>query len=132
MTAQRVWVPNRNGIFLQIAGGFAEAMDANYVIVGFNAEEAATFPDNTKDFMEATDRSLFYSTQNHVKIFCYTVEMNKSQIIEFGKKLQIPWKNIWPCYFSNEKWCGQCESCLRFGNALKKNQIDLADYFEKQ
>src|SRR5262249_19186664 len=44
-TAERVWVPNRNGIFLNIAAGFAEGLDATLVIPGFNREEAATFPD---------------------------------------------------------------------------------------
>lgn len=128
-TAQKVWVPNRNGIFLQIAAGFAESLRAKYVIVGFNAEEAATFPDNTKDFMEATDRSLFYSTQNHVQVKCFTADMTKTEIVQYGQNLGVPWENLWPCYFSYEKWCGTCESCQRFRRALAALSVNLDKNF---
>ena len=47
-TAKAVWVPNRNGIFLNIAAGIAETNGYSFMYVGFNAEEAATFPDNSK------------------------------------------------------------------------------------
>lgn len=124
-TAQKVWVPNRNGIFLQIAAGFAEALEASEVIVGFNSEEAATFPDNSHDFMKATDKALFYSTQNHVTITCFTAEMNKSQIVRYGIQLGVPFQKLWPCYFGQAQWCGVCESCQRFKRALELNGIDL-------
>src|SRR5687768_4829889 len=45
-TARRVWIPNRNGIFLNIAAGYAEGLGCQYVVPGFNYEEAQTFPDN--------------------------------------------------------------------------------------
>ncbi|HEY1078521.1 MAG TPA: 7-cyano-7-deazaguanine synthase, partial [Bdellovibrio sp.] len=64
-TAKSVWVPNRNGIFLNIAAAYAEALGAHAVIPGFNAEEAVTFPDNSKEFMEQATRSMKYSTSNH-------------------------------------------------------------------
>ncbi len=53
-SAKAVWVPNRNGIFLNIAAGFAEGMGADWIVPGFNAEEAVTFPDNSAEFMRAT------------------------------------------------------------------------------
>ena len=47
--ADCVWVANRNGVFLNVAAAFAEKRGASEVVVGFNAEEGATFPDNTAD-----------------------------------------------------------------------------------
>ena len=41
--------PNRNGGFLNVAASFAEKLGAGSVVVGFNREEAETFPDNTRD-----------------------------------------------------------------------------------
>ena len=41
-SAESVWIPNRNGIFLNIAAAFAESMKAEFIIPGFNAEEAKT------------------------------------------------------------------------------------------
>src|SRR5690606_10152997 len=35
-TAKAVWVPNRNGVFLNIAASFAESLDVDAVVPGFN------------------------------------------------------------------------------------------------
>ena len=35
-SANRVWVPNRNGVFVEVAAAFAEALGAARVVVGFN------------------------------------------------------------------------------------------------
>lgn len=118
-TANSVWVPNRNGILLNIAAGFAEGLDAQWVVPGFNSEEAQTFSDNTADFAETVSRSLSYSTKNQVKVKCFTLTMDKSEIARRGRQLEVPFDFIWPCYFGGEKPCGQCESCQRFQRALK-------------
>lgn len=124
-TAKSVWVPNRNGILLNIAAGFAEAVGADFIIPGFNAEEAATFPDNSLEFMKKLDQSFYYSTSNHVQVKCYTVNMNKTEIVKRGKELQVPFKELWPCYFDGEKICGQCESCLRYQRAMNENGMKI-------
>lgn len=130
-TAKSVWVPNRNGIFLNIAAGFAESLGADAVVPGFNQEEAATFPDNSKDFLQALTKSLDYSTANHVRVECFTTEMVKVQIVEVGKKLGVDWSLMWPCYQSFEKWCGECESCQRSKRALKAAHVPTATLFLK-
>ncbi len=130
-SAKSVWVPNRNGIFLNIAAAYAEALGAHAVIPGFNAEEAVTFPDNSKEFMEQATRSLKYSTSNHVTVGCYTIHMKKPDIVRLGQGLKIPWELIWPCYFSGDKWCGQCESCQRSKRAFASANIDVAHLFKE-
>ena len=42
-----VWVPGRNIVFTAIANSFAESYGARIIIVGWDLEEAATFPDNS-------------------------------------------------------------------------------------
>ncbi|HEX7674097.1 MAG TPA: 7-cyano-7-deazaguanine synthase QueC [Bdellovibrio sp.] len=129
-TAKSVWVPNRNGIFINIAAAYAEALGADAVIPGFNAEEAATFPDNSREFLEQATKSLWYSTANHVSVGCYTAHLNKPDIVRLGQGLKIPWELIWPCYFSGDKWCGQCESCQRAKRAFASANIDVAHLFK--
>jgi 7-cyano-7-deazaguanine synthase len=131
-TAKSVWVPNRNGIFLNIAAGFAESLNADVVIPGFNREEAATFPDNSQEFLETTTRALKLSTSNKVQIQCLTTHLNKTEIVALGAKLQMNWSWIWPCYFSGDNWCGQCESCLRSYRAFQQNGIDVSQYLSKK
>lgn len=124
-TAKSVWVPNRNGIFLNIAAAFAENLKAELVIPGFNAEEAATFPDNSEDFMKEITKGLAFSTANQVRVACYTVKLQKTDIVKKGMALNMPWHLLWPCYFSKEKWCGQCESCLRSKRAFQEAGVDV-------
>ena len=130
-TAKSVWVPNRNGIFLNIAAAYAEAMGADAVIPGFNAEEAATFPDNSREFLEQATKALRYSTSNHVTVGCYTAHLTKPAIVRLGQGLKVPWDLIWPCYFSGDQWCGQCESCLRSKRAFASANIDVKHLFKE-
>ncbi len=118
-SAKAVWVPNRNGIFLNIAAAFAEGLNADWVIPGFNREEATTFPDNSEDFLHAATKSLSFSTSNHVEVKCFTSALDKTEIVGLGRKLKVPFEKIWTCYFGGEKPCGSCESCQRFDRALK-------------
>lgn len=131
-TAKSVWVPNRNGILLNIAAGFAEGLDADFVIPGFNKEEAATFPDNTGEYLKALEASWAFSTATHVKALCYTTDLSKTEIVAKGVELDLPFEDLWPCYLSEESWCGKCESCQRFQRALAANQLSFDRLKEKR
>lgn len=129
-SAKSVWVPNRNGIFINIAAAYAEALGADAVIPGFNAEEAATFPDNSIEFLEKSTDALYLSTSNHVKVGCYTAHLKKPDIVRLGQGLKVPWEMVWPCYFAEDKWCGECESCQRAKRAFGSANIDVSHLFK--
>lgn len=122
-SAKAVWVPNRNGVFLNIAAGYAESLGAEWVVPGFNLEEAQTFPDNSKAYMQALDHSFSFSTSNKVKVKCWTVDLNKTDIVQKGIELGVPFQELWPCYLEGEKWCGSCESCQRSLRALSAHNV---------
>lgn len=119
-TARLVWVPNRNGIFINIAASFAESMDCTLIVAGFNAEEAQTFPDNSREFLLAANQALSYSTLNKVRVLSYTQMLDKPGIVRLGKRLGTPMEYVWPCYYGGEKICGRCESCKRYLRAFKE------------
>lgn len=121
-TAKAVWVPNRNGIFLNIGAAFAEGLGASLIVPGFNIEEGATFPDNTQGFLDALTGAFVYSTSNHVEAICFTTQMDKTEIVRRGRALGAPFKLMWPCYFAGSEPCGECESCKRFCRAV--NAVD--------
>ena len=116
-TAKSVWVPNRNGLFLNIAAAMAEKWGADFVIPGFNREEAETFPDNSQSFIEAINDSLKFSTLNRVKVHCYTTELLKTDIMKKAREFDISPEHMWSCYYAGDKPCGECESCQRFERA---------------
>ncbi|MBI3018562.1 MAG: 7-cyano-7-deazaguanine synthase, partial [Deltaproteobacteria bacterium] len=101
-----------------IAASFAESLRAEVIVVGFNAEEAMTFPDNSSDFVKEMNASLSTSTLNHVQVICYTQSLNKKQIVSLGKELRAPFELMWSCYEGGERMCRQCESCKRFYRAM--------------
>ncbi|MBI3535159.1 MAG: 7-cyano-7-deazaguanine synthase QueC [Deltaproteobacteria bacterium] len=119
-TAKAVWVPNRNGIFINAAAAVAESLNINQIIVGFNIEEAQSFPDNSVEFLKKITDSLFYSTANHVQVSSYTAELNKTEIVTKLRLLSrpFPFEKIWSCYDGGDKPCGVCESCKRFLRAI--------------
>jgi 7-cyano-7-deazaguanine synthase len=118
-TARQVWVPNRNGVFVNIAAAYAEGLDCGLIVTGFNAEEGATFPDNSPEFIEAVNEAFGYSTLKRVRTVSYTSAMNKAEIVRLGRDLGAPLDLIWCCYHGGPAMCGECESCLRAIRAFK-------------
>ncbi len=123
-SARAVWVPNRNGVFVQIAAAYAEAEQADWVVAGFNREEAASFPDNSGDFLETVNAALRYSTRTGVRVRSFTLDMDKVQIVRTGLELGVPLEDVWSCYLGGERMCGQCESCRRFQRAVAGTRIE--------
>lgn len=113
-TAKSVWVPNRNGLFLNIAAAYAESFKVDYIITGFNKEEAVTFPDNSLAYCQAIEKALAYSTLNKVKVKNYFFAKDKQAIYKLAVKNKAPLQYVWPCYHGGRLMCGTCESCQRF------------------
>jgi 7-cyano-7-deazaguanine synthase len=119
-SAKAVWVPNRNGVLINVAASYAERLGAARVVVGFNVEEAATFPDNSAEFLKRATDALAYSTANHTVLFSYTTALDKRQIVAGLRRLArpFPFEQVWSCYQGGPKPCGTCESCRRLARAL--------------
>ncbi len=120
-TSNSVWVPNRNGLFLNIAGCFADSEDFDYILIGANKEEGETFPDNTQTFIERINAEFEYSTKKHPKIIAPLINFDKNDIVKQAIEYSVPLEMIWSCYDGTDKHCGKCESCTRLKNALIAN-----------
>ena len=122
-SASAVWVPNRNGVFLQVAAAVAERLGCPRVVVGFNREEAATFPDNTQAFLDASSAALAFSSRDgSVELFSYTTGMDKREMVRALRALSRPFafERVWSCYRGGVAPCGECESCQRLKRALEE------------
>ncbi len=116
-----VWIPNRNGLMINAAAAIMERLDMNYLLCGFNKEEAETFSDNSIEFLSAVNESLKYSTSNRVEVCSFTHEMTKDDIIKEVFESNFSLDDIWSCYLAGERMCGTCESCLRLKRAINNN-----------
>lgn len=120
-SAKAVWVPNRNGLFLNIAGSFADSENYTHIILGANKEEGETFPDNTQEFADRVNAAFEYSTLNKPKVLVPLINYDKNDIVNLALKNNLPLELVKSCYNGGEKHCGVCESCTRLKNALKNN-----------
>lgn len=124
-SAAAVWVPNRNGIFLNIAAAYAEMLAAQVIVTGFNNEEAQTFPDNSLAFMQVAQQFFSYSTLNGVHVV--GLDMSKKEILKKAIEQQAPLQYLWSCYFGGDIMCGNCEACLRLLRAVKTIDAPVPD-----
>ena len=120
-TAKSVWVPNRNGLFLNIAGSFADSFGYDYILIGANKEEGQTFSDNTQEFIDAINGEFLYSTNKHPKVVAPLINYNKNDIVMLALKHGVPLEYTRSCYQGGERHCGICESCTRLKHALEAN-----------
>lgn len=118
-TALDLWVPNRNGIFVNVAAAYAEALGLDTVIAGFNRDEAEFFPDNSVQYMAAANAALRFSTLAGIALESYTAYLSKQEIVKLGKEIGAPIDLLWCCYLGGQEPCGQCQSCVNFRKAME-------------
>lgn len=119
--AKNVWVPNRNGLFLNIAGAYADSEGYDFILIGANKEEGQTFPDNTKEFIDRANKLFEFSTLKKPKILAPLINCSKNDIVKLALEKEIPLNLLYSCYSGQVKHCGVCESCVRLKNALIAN-----------
>jgi 7-cyano-7-deazaguanine synthase len=111
------YVPARNIIFLSIAAGLAESVDADRIFIGANAIDYSGYPDCRPEFFRAFETVLNVGTKagvegSPIKIEHPILSSTKADIVRLGKKLKAPLALTWSCYQGGEKACGKCDSCL--------------------
>lgn len=121
------WVPSRNLILLAHASAYAEVIGAEAIFVGFNAEEARSYPDNDAEFVKRYNTVLekavaSYSIVPSVK--APLVNLLKPEIIKKGMEVEAPLHLMYSCYLGGEKHCGICESCLHRRRGFKDAGVD--------
>lgn len=116
-----VWVPNRNGLFLNVAGCFADAKGYDDIIIGANKEEGETFSDNTQEFIDRVNSEFEYSTLKKPKVIAPLINYSKNDIVREALDNKIPLELVKSCYVGGDKHCGECESCQRLKHALQYN-----------
>jgi 7-cyano-7-deazaguanine synthase len=130
-SALSVWVPGRNIVFTAIANSFAEAESASIIIVGWDLEEAATFPDNSLEFLNTFNKVLDVGSFDEIKVEAPLIGMDKTEIVKLGNNIGAPLKLSYSCYKGFEYHCGVCESCMRRKRAFKNaNILDETNYFQ--
>jgi len=126
------WVPCRNLLILAHACAYAEVIGAEAIFVGFNAEEAMSYPDNSEDFVHRFNFLLEKAVSSRSiapKVVAPLVKMFKPEIVRRGVEVNAPLHLTYSCYLGEEKHCGVCESCMRRKRAFREAGVkDPTEY----
>jgi 7-cyano-7-deazaguanine synthase len=107
------YVPFRNANLLSIATSFAEAKNADAIFIGVQSLDYSGYPDCRPQFIEAFQRVIDLGTKDTTTITLKTpfIHMTKTDILNVGMKLGVPYEHTWSCYRNEDKACGTCGSC---------------------
>jgi len=120
-SSESVWVPNRNGLFLNIAACFCDSDGFENIIFGANKEEANKFSDNTEEFRLQISECFKTSTLKKPNVIAPLINCTKSDIVKIAVDDSLPLHLVRSCYNSGELHCGECESCNYLKKALIQN-----------
>jgi 7-cyano-7-deazaguanine synthase len=107
------YVPFRNANLLSIATSFAESRGADAIFIGVQSLDYSGYPDCRPQFIEAFQRVIDLGTKDTTKItlFAPFINMTKTDILQEGIRLGVPYEHTWSCYRNEGKACGTCGSC---------------------
>ena len=112
------YVPARNTIFLSIALGWAEVLNAPDIYIGVNAVDYAGYPDCRPDFIQAFQKLANLGTRAGMesegfRIQAPLINLSKAEIIATGIGLGVDYAQTLSCYEPDSagKACGTCDSC---------------------
>lgn len=112
------YVPARNTIFLALALGWAEVLEASEIIIGVNAVDYSGYPDCRPEFINAFERLASLATRAGVqgaaiRIRTPLMQLSKAQIITLGTSLGVDYAITHSCYDPRPDGspCRHCDSC---------------------
>ncbi len=112
------YVPARNTVFLSIALGWAEVLQAEAIFIGVNAVDYSGYPDCRPEYIEAFQNMANLATKagvegNVLQFKTPLIAMSKADIIQRGIALGVDYSKTVSCYQADMhgRACGKCDSC---------------------
>ncbi len=112
------YVPARNTVFLAVAMGWAEVLEAGDIFIGVNAVDYSGYPDCRPEFIEAFQKVANLGTKAGVegqgmRIHAPLVKLSKAEIVRLGVGLGVDYGLTVSCYSADAQGraCGVCDSC---------------------
>ena len=112
------YVPARNTVFLSIALGWAEVLEADTIFLGVNAVDYSGYPDCRPEYISSFEIMANLATRagvegNKLSIQAPLIDMTKGEIISAGASLGVDYSQTVSCYQASIEGlaCGKCDSC---------------------
>lgn len=112
------YVPARNTIFLSIALGWAEVLEASNIFIGVTAVDYSGYPDCRPEFIQSFENTANLATKAGTEGEPFTlhtplIDLSKAEIIRLGEALGVDYSQTVTCYSADTKGhaCGKCDAC---------------------
>jgi 7-cyano-7-deazaguanine synthase len=119
MDIPSTYVPARNTIFLSLALGWAEVLNARDLVIGVNALDYSGYPDCRPEFIRAFEALAALATRAGVegarfRVHTPLMALTKADIIRRGLELGLDYRLTHSCYdpAPDGAPCGRCDSCV--------------------
>lgn len=130
------YVPARNTVFIAVALGYAEVLEADHIFVGVNAVDYSGYPDCRPEYIAEWERLAALATKRGVEgatlhIEAPLIELTKAEIIQRGLALGVDYGLTRSCYDPSPtgESCGHCDSCqIRLKGFAEVGAADPAPY----
>ncbi len=124
-------VPFRNGILISIAVGYAESTGAKAVLLGSHAGDHFIYPDCRPEFNRAFSNVADLGTDGKVNLSFPFEQIDKRDIGDLGRRLDVDFAMTWTCYKGGLVHCGTCGACLERKYALRYDEgLDVTRYMQ--
>jgi len=111
------YVPARNTVFLSIALGWAEVLEADTIFLGVNAVDYSGYPDCRPEYISSFETMANLATRAGVEgkklsIQAPLIDMTKGEIVSAGASLGVDYSQTVSCYQASIEVlaCGKCDS----------------------
>lgn len=128
-TMKSTVVPFRNGILMSIAVGLAESIGAKEVLLGSHAGDHFIYPDCRPEFNAAFAEAAYLGTDKKVQVRFPFADLDKRDIGDLGRRLEVDFTQTWTCYKGDDIHCGTCGACQERKYALRQEEgLDPTSY----
>lgn len=125
------YVPLRNALMTVQAAVEALIRGYDEVWIGVHKDDgdADLYPDCREDFIGSLGSALFIGSYFKIRLKAPFNYATKGEIIEAGKRLEVPYRLTWSCYKGGAKHCGVCPTCQARKVAFAQAKLeDPTDY----
>ena len=117
-------VPLRNMLMVTLAAAYAESLSVDEIYIAPVRDDYESYRDCRRVFYDSLESSLSLGStiERSVKLHTPFVDKMKTEVVEIGLRLGVPYELTHTCYEGRRPACGICNACVERIAAFKTNQ----------
>lgn len=131
------YIPNGTAIVTSIATAFGIQYGINKCFMAIHSEDIILGPEMSRQFLDSVESNVDIvnpseSGQKSFEILTPFISKTKSDILNIGNKLNVPFEKTWSCIASeNNRHCGLCAACRARQKAFKESGLNDPTHYQQ-